>query len=401
MLTREHAIAEYESGTVRPDWLTRQRHAHYERFAEAMLAIYRNGIGRTREQLHQSVHALFDDETECPIRRIDAFCKLLDEKSEFDRDRRGSAARLRQVVFQRAALKHPLVKSADQLFESDEARVKREIAGDLGKPWREIERSLFSDVIQFHLLTAFTGYESPADLLARYNVAQCQAVLYDAVSMTVWAREDFKAILRYAKLARLMHTIARQSDGQYLIHFDGPASVLRQTRRYGVAFAKFLPALLACSSWKMKAVIRHHRSHWQNLFRLSPGDGLKSHLPPPEEFDSRLEARFADRWGGEPREGWRLIREGEILHKQQKVFVPDFAFEHDGGASVLMEIVGFWTPEYLEAKRESLKSFPEQRILLAVADSVDWPDSMPGHSIIRYRTAVKVNDVLDQLRQTD
>ena len=115
------------------------------------------------------------------------------------------------------------------------------------------------DVMQFHRLKGFEGYASGDELLARYNVAQTQAVLYDAVSMTVWAKEDFKQILRYAKLARLMHTIQRRPDGGYLISLDGPSSVLRETRRYGVAFAKFLPALLACSGWKLNAIIQHRR----------------------------------------------------------------------------------------------------------------------------------------------
>ena len=104
--------------------------------------------------------------------------------------------------------------------------------------------------MQFHRLKEFEGYASADELLARYNVAQCQAVLYDAVSMVVWAKEDFKLILRYAKLARLMHTIQRRSDGTYLISLDGPTSVLREIRRYGISFAKFLPALLGCRAGK-------------------------------------------------------------------------------------------------------------------------------------------------------
>ncbi len=398
MLTRELAIAEFDSGRVFPDRLTRVSHAQYGEYAQRLLAIYRNGIGRTRQQLHQSVHAIFENEFECPIRRINAFCKLLDEQSEFERDRKGRAAQLRRRVFRLAASCHPLVKSADQLFETAEEQVKSDIAEKLARSWSDIERSLFADVIQFHRLSKFHDDQTPAEFLARYNVSQCQAVLYDAISMTVWAREDFKTILRYAKLARLMHTIDRQSDGQNVIKFDGPSSVLRQTRRYGVGFAKFLPALLTCSGWKMQAVIQHRRSCWQNLFRLSPRDGLSSHLSTPDEFDSQLEANFAQRWGDEPHDGWQMTREGELLHENQKVFVPDFVFEHASGRRVLLEIVGFWTPEYLAAKQETLKQFSQHRILLAIADSVDWPaDSTRGQTVIRYKTAIKVSDVLARL----
>ena len=407
MLTRELAIAEYNNGHILPDRLTRVYHQQYLRLAESMLHVYRNGTGRMRQQLRTSIHGLFENEHDCPTRRIDAFCKLLDERSVYDKDKRGRAAKLRQRVFRTAAGKFPLVSTADRLFDSSQSKVKEEIAEEIGESWDQIERVLFADVIQFHRLKEFRGYDSARALLARYNVAQTQAVLYDAVSMTVWAKEDFKLILRYAKLARLMHWIVRKSDGTYQITFDGPVSVLKQTRRYGVAFAKFLPALLSCSGWKMKAVIEHRRSNWQNQFSLSPADGLTSNVKPAELFDSQLEENFAIKWGDQPRDGWSLVREGEIVFKDQKVFVPDFLFVHQSGRQVMLEIVGFWTPEYLQAKRETLATFSDHPILLAVSASIDWPETentphgQGPNTLIRYKTALKVSDVLDSLNKTN
>ncbi len=133
MLTRELAIAEYDSGQVIPDRLTQKRHGHYVGLVDQVLGIYRNGMGQMRRDLHRDVHEVFADELECPLRRIDAFCKLLDEKSSFDRDRRCNAAKLRKQVFRLAGPHHPLVQQADQLFESSEAKIKHEIAGTVGK----------------------------------------------------------------------------------------------------------------------------------------------------------------------------------------------------------------------------------------------------------------------------
>jgi predicted nuclease of restriction endonuclease-like RecB superfamily len=217
--------------------------------------------------------------------------------------------------------------------------------------------------------------------------------------MTVWASDDFKTILRYAKLARLMPTITRRGLGDYVIRLTGPASVLRATRRYGGAMARFLPALVACRGWRMHAVIRTRRRGWAVALDLSSDDGLTSHLPPPREFDSLVEESFAAKWGPEKREGWQLVREGEILHHRQKVFVPDFLFRHDDGRRVLMEIVGFWTPEYLEAKLATLRSFAGHRILLAVASPAR--ETLPDLSAdaIPYKSALRVKDVLDRLEE--
>lgn len=397
MLTRELAIADYEGARVLPDRLTRRRDATYLVYAERMLDIYRQGVGRTRRELHRDVHAVFAEEADCPLRRIDAFCKLLDDAAEFDRDRRGEARELRRQVFRLAGPLHPLVGSVDRLFEHEEAEAKRQIAEQVGRSWQEIDAGLFADVIEFHRLRRFVGYADAVALLARYNVAQTQAALFDASEMIVWATADFKTVLRYAKLARLMHTIRPTNDG-YVIRFDGPASVLRETRRYGAAMARFLPALLACRGWRMHAVLRRKGRAWLSHLELSPADGLTSHLPPPDEFDSDLEAAFAEKWGGEPREGWTLLREAEVLHVGQHVFVPDFVFEHADGRRVMLELVGFWTPEYLQAKLETLARVANHPVLLAVADSLgdentEWP---PG--AIRFKSALRIGDILERLK---
>ena len=403
MLTRQMAIADFDRGRLLPDRLTVQTHRQYLPFAEQMLTIYREGVGRTRRELHRAVHNVFVGEPDCPLRRIEAFCKLLDDAGTFHQDRRGQAPALRRQVFRLAAAKHPLVTKADRLFGHDEAKVKEEIAATLARPWWEIEQELFADVIDFHPLAGFEGYPDGRALLARYNVAQVQAALFGAVSMTVWAGDDFKTILRYAKLAKLMHRITRPAPGSYCFRFDGPASVLRETRRYGAAMARFLPALLACRDWKMRAMIRAGKAGRTCVLELSAADGLHSHLPPPEAFDSSVEEAFAAKWGGEKRNGWSLVREGEILHQQQKTFVPDFVFRHDDGRSAMLEIVGFWTPEYLQAKLETLRTFAGYRILLALAERVcnSLPAAELPAGVIFFKSALALKDVLEKLEATE
>jgi predicted nuclease of restriction endonuclease-like RecB superfamily len=399
VLTREQAINEidFARGSVVPDRLTTAAHGRYLNYAERMVAIYRQGTGRTRRDLHRAVDDVFADQSDCPQRRIDAFCKLLDDAGVFERDRRGRAAILRRDVFRMAAPRHPLVRTADRLFENGEARVKLEIAESLGRSWSDIEAGLFADIVEFHRLERFNGFADGRALLSRYNVAQVQAALFDAQSMSVWAADDFKTIIRYAKLARLMHTILRLESGEYLFRFDGAASAIRETRRYGAALARFLPALIACRGWRMHAIVESRHTGRKLSLDLAATDGLTSHLPSPEEFDSQIEADFAAKWGTDPREGWTLIREGEILHQGQKVFVPDFVFRHTDGRTVLLEIIGFWTPEYLESKVTTLSAFGQTPILLAVAEPIRTALPNLSNNIVTYKTTLKLRDILEKL----
>jgi predicted nuclease of restriction endonuclease-like RecB superfamily len=401
MLTKEHAIAEYKNNEIKPDRLVQKIHTNYPGYAEQMVGVYKEGTGKTRRELHKAVHKIFEDEPDCPVRRIDAFCKLLDDACVYSRDIPGKAANLRKKVFRLSAGFHPLVKQVNRFFENSETDVKAKIAVETGKTWEDIERDLFADVTEYHRLIKFAAFDPARGLLSRYNVAQLQAALYRAVEMVVWAGKDFKTILRYAKLARLMHTIERLSGGAYRIRFDGPASVLRNTRRYGVSMAKFLPALIACDGWRMWAKIATRRKGYYVSLNISSKDKFKSNLPSFEDFDSSVEEGFAEKWGDETRSGWSLIREGEILWKGQKVFLPDFALLHEDGRAVLLEIVGFWTPQYLKEKVKTLQVFEEHNILLAVAESlVDKLPPMPMQ-VITYKKSILLKDVLSYLESMD
>lgn len=364
-----------------------------------MLDAYRAGIGKARRDLHGEVERIFADVADCPPKRVAAFCKLLDEASEYDKDSRGKAAKLRKEVFRLAALLHPLVAAKDSLFENEESSVKVDVAKALGKAWPDIERSMFMDVIDYHRLKSFTGYADAKALLSRYNVAQWQVRLYDATSMVVRAGDCLKTIVRHAKLAGLMHSIEKdRATGEYVLTFDGPTSALRETSRYGVNMARLLPTLAACGGWRMTAEIQRNRGGFKPRLDLKAGL-LKVDSPPPEPFDSSVEAAFSKKWGGAEREGWRLAREDVILDQGQKVFIPDFTLRHSSGAEVLLEIVGFWTPEYMAKKVETLRLFRDSRILLAVAEQVVGGLPEDIGPTVRYKSGLKIKDVLAALGQ--
>ena len=399
MLTSEHAIVNFKGRQAIPDRLTQGKDRHYVSYAARMLEVYCAGEGKTRRELHRQIHAILANESDCPTRRIAAFCKLLDDVSTYQTDKVGKSSELRLKVFKLAAKSHPLVEKPDRLFENEATAVKAKIAETLDRPWPEIETALYADVLAYQPLLDFEGYPSPEAFLSRYNVAQLQACLYRATRVVVWARDDFKTILRYVKLSRLLHEITRLKDGSYRFVLTGPASQLKSTRRYGILFARFLPALLSCRDWRMQADITASWGAPAQL-RISDRDGFTSHLPSPADFDSQVEENFAQKFG-DTRDGWYLIREGYLLHDRQRVFTPDFLFRHEDGTEVLMEVVGFWTPEYLAHKREALTYFRPNPIILAIQQqhlkigTVELTDP----KIIPYKTAIPVKPILESIEK--
>ena len=363
MLTAAESVIEYRGQRAVPDQLLRQQHIHYTKYAMAMLDIYTNGINKLRQDLHSMVDELFTDEDDCPAGRIRAFCKILDESSRY-----------------RSSL--------------DAADRRMEIFSDPSLPSVDTE-DLYPDYPGFMPLESFEGFESPDALLSKYNVAQLQSALFRAKSMTLELRSDFKRVIRNINLSRLLHSINPLPDGGYIIGLSGPISPIRPTNRYGPALGRFLPSLLACSNWSLTASLIGPWSTPATL-QISSDDGYRSHLPEQEMFDSRLEEEFALEFGT-TQQGWKLEREAEILHRNQKVFIPDFVLNHTDGTKIFVEIAGFWTPEYLADKKYTLDIFREHNILLIVPAKLQSSYEMLNTKAITYSNKINIGDVIDAI----
>ncbi|MHC4870650.1 MAG: DUF790 family protein [Planctomycetota bacterium] len=396
MLTADLVINEFKRKgrilTAVPDCLNRQEHGYYLPVVESALNIYASGKGEPRDNLHRKVEKLFLQVEDCPPRRIRAFCKLLDDASVYNTDKGAQSAELRLRVFSMAAEYHPLVDNKEFMFDNSSAEIKKFISEKMDMKWPEIEQKLYQDVIGQQPLMNFNNFESPEDFLSHYNVSQIQGTLYRAVSMIITVKEDFKQVIRGIKLCGLLHQIKRTGKDTYEIKVDGPSSVLRETRRYGVSMAGFIPFILKTGSWWIQARLK---TPWgmPALYELSSTEGFGRNKIPVPEFDSRVEEHF-DRKFKAIYSGWRVIREGGILADRQKVFIPDFLLRHEDGIEIHLEIVGFWTPEYLEQKRKTLAQFRDKRIILAVwKGHLKDKESLPA-GVISYSTVVKAEEVL-------
>ena len=275
MLTRELAIAEYDRGRILPDRLPRKTHRPYIDYADRMLAAYRDGLGRTRRELHRAVSDILARAAIAPPDASTPSASCWTTQAFTQRDCAGRAAALRGEVFHAAAANHPLVRKADRLFECEEHAVKAAIAEKLDRPWPEIDRELFADVIDFHRLREFPAMSTGRPCWAIQRGPSAGGAVRSHVDDRLGRRrlQDDRPL---CQLARLMQTIPSPSFGgqgsvrptsrkvcpsRNTASGSMAASVLRDTRRYA-AMARFLPALVACRNWRMHAVIATRRKGW-------------------------------------------------------------------------------------------------------------------------------------------
>ncbi len=322
--------------------------------------------------------------------RIEAAIDLLDEVATYEWPRGGRQGDERVKIFAAAADAHPL------LDPESRGAILGPALGESVFPDGGLTARLYADYPEFHRLTAFPETYSAADLRDDYDLAQAQALLYDATAVEVDAGADLKHIVQYARLSRLLHRLERLADGRYRLSFDGPNSVLRRTHAYGVDFAKFLAALVQARDWQITARVAIHARARPALYRLSSKDGLRSRLAPPSLFDSDLEEKFAEKFGA-VRNDWRLGRETMLLEAGTSLLVPDFSFRHADGTEVAMEIVGYWTPEYLARKFRKLAVIHGVNLIVAVRRQWALAAGDPPPWVLPFKTAILLKDLMPRL----
>ncbi|MBV8883098.1 MAG: DUF790 family protein [Chroococcidiopsidaceae cyanobacterium CP_BM_RX_35] len=252
----------------------------------------------------------------------------------------------------------------------------------------QIRMGLYADLAENRILTQFDA-PTPEELLHRYNLSQVQGVFYRASQLTLNAHRnvpgEYKLLFRYLKLFQLMAYIEGDADHGFTITIDGPTSLFSPSTRYGLAIAKLLPALLHVTKWSLSATLQTRDTFtntWKTgRFSLNSDCDLVSHYPAGKPYDSMLEASFADRWDSLNTD-WVLEREVDLIPIPGSVMIPDFRLIHPEGRTFLLEIVGYWRPEYLQKKFSQVRRAGCDNLILAISERLNLE-----------KAGIKVSDV--------
>jgi predicted nuclease of restriction endonuclease-like RecB superfamily len=356
--------------------------AEWREVADRLIALFRGAERRTRGELEQDVEDAFGDDPTQLVHQ--GLGKLLEDRCEFAVESGHSPEELREAVFEAAAAhrkRHAEVTTLDELdprtaFDRD--AVLREVAAALNLSPESVAAGLFADLKSEQRLTRFDDI-TPERLLERYNVALAQAVLLRAVRVHITICNEppqrYRQLLRRVKFHRLVCEVERLTPETYQLHLDGPMSLFSATQKYGLQLALFLPALLHCRDFELKAELRWGAQRKPKHFTLTPRDGLVSHQADsgvyvPAELGMFVELfrkRAAD---------WEIHEETEIYPLGPGFWVPDYRLVHRAtGQIVLLEVLGFWRRSSAEQHLERLRQHVTEPFLLAVSDQLHIEDA--------------------------
>jgi predicted nuclease of restriction endonuclease-like RecB superfamily len=353
--------------------------------AAELIDCFHEAVGKTQGLLERQLLELEGDTTDYKVKRGLAYI-LKSSFCTFEVVSPLEPQMLRERVFALSAKSVPspqstqatLSKIADELTHEFEREVLPQ----------QVHDGLYADLSENKILIAFDA-PRPEDLLHRYNLSQVQGVFYRASQLTLNAHRnvpgEYKLLFRYLKLFQLMAYIEGDADHGFTITIDGPTSLFNPSTRYGLAIAKLIPALLHVTRWSLSSILQtrdFYTNAWKTgRFTLNSECGLVSHYPPGKPYDSMLEASFADKWDS-LKSDWVLEREVDLVPIPGSVMIPDFRLVHPDGRTFLLEIVGYWRPEYLQKKFSQVRRAERDDLILAISERLNLE-----------KAGVKLNDV--------
>lgn len=400
MLTSDLLRVRRHKGTLKPRYLGAKNKPRLLPVAEGLVNALSGNVGQTREQIEAAL-----DDVPCAARdRMvqQGLRKLLLDRCDFGISEGCDPLEVRREVFFRAAA-HRRELDAMGSFDRDAVLVDASTALDLAPA--QTEARLFADLKGAETLEKVRRING-AELVDRYDVALAQGVLLRAVRVMIALEGEapgrVRQLFRAARFHGLMHRVRNLGDGKYLVELDGPFSLFSAVQKYGLKLAMFLPAVLRCTRWRLRADVLWGKTKDELTFELGPDDGLRPYgraITGVAPELNKLTEGFR-----KLKTPWKVRENDDIVALPGEVVcVPDLVFENgETGEEVFFEAFGFWSREAVWQRVETIRKggFPSRIILAAgkhlrVSEAV--LDEGDAGELYVYKQTMRPRAVLERL----
>lgn len=367
MLTADLVRARVQDGRLVLQRLDRRRRERAEELGATLLAVARDQVGATRDELREALRAC--EATASEQKLVLGLCKLIEDAATFaEADGDGAVALRREVFLRAAAARAADTGDSPRVEPFDREAVLAAIARERGVPVEAVEAGLFADLRGAQPLLTVAD-ELPAALIERYERASVQAVLLRAVRVVADVEcppAVARALFHRLKFHRLLHRIERRDRG-YRITIDGPYSLFDAVTKYGLELALMLPVLEASDRLELEAEVRWGAQRRPLTFRheaCRPGAATAG--APPAVGDEVQELLTAFVALDTP---WRVAPADTVLELPGLgLVVPDLVFSHPSLAEpVYLEVLGYWSRSAVWRRVELVQAGLPHRIVFAVS----------------------------------
>jgi predicted nuclease of restriction endonuclease-like RecB superfamily len=272
------------------------------------------------------------------------------------------------------------------------------VASALGVTAEALEASLFADLPHERRVCSL-GAPMPAALADDANAALIEGWVARALSVQVRIWGDARPVVRHARRAGLICVAYRAQDETLVLEISGPAALFRRTAIYGRALASIVSRLRLCDRFELRALCSLPASDETATLVLTN----ESFAAPASEIrvpDDRVERRFLHEFRRQA-PGWQVEAAPAPIEAKGVLLFPDFELFHPELPEQrwMLEIVGFWTPDYLRAKLERLSGLGSRFLLCVDASKSCGESDIPEHPrVIAFRRRINPAELLERLQ---
>ena len=363
MLTKDLVKFRKQGKYVRPNFIATDNSALLQ-IAEDLLIVYHGqeeGENLTRGEIEELVEPVLKSHRDLKLTR--GFNKLILDRCEFSQAEDFDYPTQRREIFLKAA---ELLK---QGVENHEEYHKK-----MTKNSEFARHDIFADLPENETLTKCKKL-FPRELLERYNCAQVQGLLFHASEMEVKVSSpdpaELRRLFKYLKFFRLLAEIkqlkspAGEKDTIVMqLKISGPASMLENSRKYGLQLAVFFPAICALQKWQLKADVKLTNKIYR--LNLDETTNLVSHY---RNFSAYIpeEIVMFHRLFKEKINDWKISGETPFIKTQkQEIVFPDLNFQNKDGKIIHLELFHRWHRGALLKRLEFCEANPDLPLLLGV-----------------------------------
>jgi uncharacterized protein len=347
MLTSDLLVTKSYKGKIEPAYASLDQ--ENLEIAGSVIDLFQEHVGKTYGELIEEIEGI----EEIDYRLIRGLTQILERRCIIGQDSIIEPVTARKTVFEECK------GAVTDINERTEVIGKA--ATKLSVEPSKLEKALWADMEENLVIKEFKTI-TPENLLKQYNLSLTQTLLFKATGMEIQIEDNYQQVFWKIKRLGIMYSI---QDGK--IYLDGAVSLFKMTERYGTALAKLLPTIMRCSRWGLKASILKKTmqgkkiydftlDNTRQIFSIEPDSNL-------ETFDSAIEKEFSLLNFN----SWSVKREPAVLKAGQYAFIPDFSLEKND-KRIYVEIIGFWTPEYLKNKIQKINLLKEKEDMILLVD---------------------------------
>ncbi len=295
-------------------------------------------------------------------------------------------------------LGHPVFSVEDRQARIDQAALL------LGTSAQAVETILWSDLPRERLIELPDGRPSELEVAAFANVALLQRALRRAQSVQLTIRDDDpgpmvraasqRGLLVSATVgSRVVATPPRNAGahGPTTIDIAGPLSLFHGTGVYGRALGELVPLLAELSHWSLEIRVElpltSYSTHVSSPALLPAPPARLVALPHAVTRLMRALRRL------EPR--WEVTPTPAVLRADSTLLWPDLVLD-DGASRCFVELVGFWTRDYLDRRLAAYRAIGED-VMLCVDTTRAAGDGDAPPEVVAYAKTLRAEQLLEAI----